>query len=54
MAERYGLGAADAFNLASAIRLQADEFVTTERSGRPMFRVKEVKVVTLHAAAGGL
>ena len=51
MAERYGLAAADAFNLASAIRMQADEFVTTERSGRPMFRVKEIKVVTLHAAA---
>jgi len=31
--------------------MQADEFVTTERSGRPMFRVKEIKVVTLHAAA---
>ena len=52
LAERYGLAAADAFNLASAIRLQADEFVTTERPGRPMFRVKEVKVVTMHAAAG--
>lgn len=51
LATRYGLGAADALNVASAIRLQADEFVTTERSGRPMFRVKEVKVVTLHAAA---
>ncbi len=52
LAEHYGLAAADAFNLASAIRLQADEFVTAERPGRPMFRVKEVKVVTLHAAAG--
>jgi predicted nucleic acid-binding protein len=52
LAERYGLAAADAFNLASAIRLQADEFVTTERPGRPMFRVKELQVVTLHAAAG--
>ena len=51
LAERYGLAAADAFNLASALRLQADEFVTTERPGKPMFRVKEVRVVTLHAAA---
>lgn len=53
LAEQYGLGAADAFNLASAIRQKADEFVTTERPGRPMFRVKQVKVVALHAAAAG-
>jgi len=51
LAKRYGLAAADAFNLASAIRLKADEFVTTEQPGKPMFRVKEVHVITLHAAA---
>jgi predicted nucleic acid-binding protein len=51
LARRYGLSAAEAFNLASAVRLKADEFVTTEQPGKPMFRVKELKVVTLHAAA---
>ncbi len=50
-AKRYGLAAADAFNIASAVRLGADEFVTTELPGKPLFRVKETRVVTLHAAA---
>ena len=50
LARRYGLSAADAFNLAAAVRLAADEFVTTELPGKPMFRVKEVCVVTLRAA----
>jgi predicted nucleic acid-binding protein len=50
LAGRYGLSAADAFNLASAVRLEADEFVTTELPGKAMFRVKEVRVVTLHTA----
>lgn len=52
LARRYGLSAADAFNLASAVRLAADEFVTTELPGKAMFRVKEVLVVTLHTARG--
>ena len=50
LAAKYGLAAADAFNLASAIRLGADELVTSELPGKPMYRVKEVKVVSLHAA----
>jgi hypothetical protein len=37
-------------NIASAVRLGAQEFVTTEQPGKPMFRVKEIKVLTLHAA----
>jgi predicted nucleic acid-binding protein len=50
-AKRYGLAAADAFNIASAVRLGAVEFVTTELPGKALFRVKETRVVTLHAAA---
>lgn len=50
-ASRYGLAAADAFNIASAVRLDAVEFLTTELPGKPLFRVKETRVVTLHAAA---
>jgi predicted nucleic acid-binding protein len=50
-ARRYGLAVADAFNIASAVRLGADEFVTTELPGKALFRVKETRVVTLHAAA---
>jgi predicted nucleic acid-binding protein len=51
LAKTYGLAAADAFNLASAIRLGAEEFVTSELPGKPMYRVKEIKVISLHAAA---
>ena len=47
LASRYGLAAADALNLAAAIRLGAQEFVTTEAPGKPMFRVREVKVTSL-------
>ena len=53
LAAKYGLAAADALNLASAIRLGADEFVTAELPGKPMYRVREVKVITLHVAAAG-
>jgi predicted nucleic acid-binding protein len=51
LAKRYGLAAADALNIASAVRLGAAEFVTTELPGKALFRVKETRVVTLHAAA---
>jgi hypothetical protein len=50
LAQRYGLAAADAFNLASAIRLHAEQSVTAAGPGKPVFRVKEI--VRLHAAAG--
>ncbi len=51
LARRHGLAAADAINLASAIALGADEFVTLEKPGKPMFRVQELRVISLHAAA---
>lgn len=36
-------------NLASAIRQGADEFITTELPRKPMFRVKELKIISLHS-----
>jgi len=42
--------AMDALNLAAAMRLGAQEFVTTETSNKPMFRVPGLKVVSLFAA----
>jgi predicted nucleic acid-binding protein len=48
LAKKYGLAAGDALNLASAIRLGADEFITSELPGKPMFRVAGIKVVSLH------
>ena len=50
IAKRHGLAAADALNLAAAIGQGAQEFVTSELPGKPMFRVREIKVTTLHAA----
>lgn len=47
LAARYGLAAADAINLVAAIRLGAEQFVTTESTDKPMFRVKELQVVSL-------
>jgi len=49
LAKKYGLAAMDALHLASAIRQGADEFITGELPGKPMFRVKELKVISLHS-----
>jgi len=48
LAKKYGLAAIDALHLASAIRQGADEFITSELPGKPMFRVVGIKVVSLH------
>ena len=48
LAKKYGLAAMDALHLASAIRQGADEFITSELPGKPMFRVRELKVISLH------
>ena len=34
---------------ANALRLTADEFITTETSGKALFRVAGLKVTSLHA-----
>jgi hypothetical protein len=36
-------------NLASAIRQGADEFITSELPGKPMFRVSGIKIISLHS-----
>jgi predicted nucleic acid-binding protein len=48
LAGRYGLAGPDALQLSAAIRQGVEEFCTSERPGKPMFRVKEVKVVSLY------
>jgi hypothetical protein len=47
LAARHGLAGPDALQLAAAIRQGAEEFYTSERPGKPMFRVNEIKVVSL-------
>lgn len=49
LAKKHGLAAGDALNLASALRQGADEFVTSELPGKPIFRVSQIKVISLHS-----
>lgn len=53
LAARYGLSGADALQVAAALRQGAEEFYTSEKPGKPLFRVKELKVVSLHALSSG-
>jgi predicted nucleic acid-binding protein len=43
-AGKFGLSALDALHVAAAISAEADEFITTERPGKPMYRVKGIRV----------
>lgn len=43
----YGLAAIDALHIAAALAVEADEFVTTERTTKPMHRVNEIRVVSI-------
>jgi hypothetical protein len=47
LASFYGLGGPDALQLCAAIRQGVEEFYTSEKPGKPMFRVKELKLVSL-------
>ena len=49
LATRYGLSGPDALQIAAALRHGVQEFYTTEKSTKPMFRVKELKVISLHS-----
>lgn len=46
-AAQIGLSAMDALHLAAAHLLEADEFITTERPGKPLYRSKLAKVLYL-------
>jgi hypothetical protein len=47
LAARHGLAGPDALQLAAAIRQGVEEFYTSEKPGKPMFRVNEIRVVSL-------
>jgi len=49
LANRYGLSGPDALQMAAALRHGVEEFYTTEKSTKPIFRVKELKVISLHS-----
>jgi predicted nucleic acid-binding protein len=43
----YGLSGFDALNVAAAIVLKADEFITTEKPTKPMYRMPGIQFVTI-------
>jgi predicted nucleic acid-binding protein len=51
LAARYGLAGPDALQIAAAIRQGVSEFITSEKPGRPVFRVKEIRVISLYSLA---
>ena len=51
IAVKFGLAAMDALHIAAALSTGADEFVTTEKRGKPLHRVKDVRVSSIHSDA---
>jgi len=49
LAEQFGIAAVDALHLAAAIRLGANEFITAEKPGKPLFRVSGISVKSIYA-----
>ena len=47
LASRHGLAGPDALQIAAAIRQEVEEFYTSEKPGKPMFRVTELRVISL-------
>ena len=47
LASQYGLAAMDALHIAAAISLNAEKFVTTEKSTKPMYRVTEISITSI-------
>jgi hypothetical protein len=49
LASAHGIAAADALNLCAALRLGAEEFITSEKPGKPMFSVSGIRVISLQS-----
>jgi hypothetical protein len=49
LASAHGIAAADALNLCAALRLGVEEFITSEKPGKPMFSVPRIRVISLHS-----
>jgi hypothetical protein len=44
---QYGLAAMNALHLAAALLIGADEFITTEKPTKPMFRVSGINIISI-------
>jgi predicted nucleic acid-binding protein len=49
LAANHGIAAVDALHLAAAIRQGAEEFITAEKPGKPMFRVRDIAVKSIYS-----
>ncbi len=47
LASTYGLATVDALHVAAALWLNADEFVTSEKVTKPLFRVMGLKLTSI-------
>jgi predicted nucleic acid-binding protein len=47
LANQFGLGALDALHIASALSINCDEFITTEKTNKPLHRVSGIKVISI-------
>lgn len=47
LASKYGLHAIDALHVTAALKAGAQEFITTERTTKPLHRVTELRVLHL-------
>jgi hypothetical protein len=46
-ARRHPLSAMDGLHVAAALKLGATEFITTEKPGKPIYRVKAPRIIAL-------
>lgn len=49
LASEHGLAAMDALHVVAARALGAEEYVTGEKPTKPVFRVRDIKIRSLHA-----
>jgi predicted nucleic acid-binding protein len=47
IAAKYGIAAMDALHIAAALAIGAEEFITTEKDTKPMFRVTEIQMISI-------
>ncbi len=47
IAQEQGVSAIDALHIAAAIATGAEEFITTEKPGKPIYRVSGINVIAL-------
>lgn len=50
IAKSYGIAAMDAIHISTAINKKVDVFYTNERDTKPMFRVSDIKIISLATA----